>query len=91
MVIRRACSSLPLPTYRVVSGRASDTGEISRTAQEAAIGTQQVNIDIAGISEASAQIGKSASEVLKSAQELSQQSETLRTEVDNFLAGVSAA
>ena len=73
-----------------VEEQGAATGEISRNAHEAATGTQEVNGNIANVSQASDETGRSAEEVLKSAQELSQQSESLRSEVDKFLAGVRA-
>jgi len=74
-----------------VEEQGAATGEISRNVQEAATGTESVNHNISNVSTASAETGESAGEVLKSAQELSQQSETLRSEVDKFLAEVRAA
>ncbi len=74
-----------------ISGIQSATGEISRNAQEAANGTTEVNANIANVSEASASTGRSAGEVLSAARDLSQQSDTLRSEVDRFLAEVRAA
>jgi methyl-accepting chemotaxis protein len=74
-----------------VEEQGAATGEISRNVQEAATGTQEVNNNIESVRQASDETGKSAGEVLNSARELSQQSETLRGEVDKFLAGVRAA
>ena len=74
-----------------VEEQGAATGEISRNVQEAATGTERVNSNISGVNQASAETGESAGEVLKSAQELSQQSNTLRSEVDKFLAEVRTA
>ncbi|WP_193367743.1 methyl-accepting chemotaxis protein [Pelagibius marinus] len=64
------------------------TGEISRNVQEAAGGTQAVASNIQGVRQAAEQAGTAASDVLQAAQELSQQSELLRGEVGNFIAGL---
>ncbi|MFD2206323.1 methyl-accepting chemotaxis protein [Kiloniella antarctica] len=69
----------------------SATQEISRNVQEAAAGTQQVSTNIVSVQEAANQTGVSSGEVLEAASELSLQSETLRTEVDNFIEGLRAS
>ncbi len=67
------------------------TGEISRNVQEASQGTTEVSSNIAGVSQAASETGQSASQVLEAAGELSSQSETLRAEIDRFLAEIRAA
>ena len=74
-----------------VEEQGTATGEITRNVQEASKGTSEVSSNIAGVNDASAEAGKSSAQVLEAAQELSQQSETLKTEVDKFLAEVRAA
>ena len=69
----------------------SATLEISRNVQEASAGTQQVASNITEVRRAAEETGASSSEVLSAASELSKQSETLRTEVDDFIAGLRAA
>ena len=64
------------------------TQEISRSVQEAASGTQEVLSTIVQVREAAGQTGTSAGQVLTAASELSQQSETLRGEVERFVAGL---
>ena len=64
------------------------TQEISRSVQEAASGTQEVLSTIVQVKEAAGQTGASAGQVLTAASELSQQSETLRGEVERFVAGL---
>ena len=64
------------------------TQEISRSVQEAASGTQEVLSTIVQVREAAGQTGASAGQVLTAASELSQQSETLRGEVERFVAGL---
>jgi methyl-accepting chemotaxis protein len=59
--------------------------------QQAAAGSSQVSENIGGVTQAAADTGAAASQVLGSAGELAKQSETLRREVDKFLAGVRAA
>ncbi len=74
-----------------VEEQTAATQEISRNAQEAATGTQEVSQNIVGVQTAAQETGSSANNVLIAAGELSQQSETLRGEVDQFLAQVRAA
>jgi methyl-accepting chemotaxis protein len=74
-----------------VEQQGAATQEIARNVQQAAEGTSEVATNITGVSEAAAQTGAAASQVLSAAGELSQQSETLRSEVDTFLANIRAA
>jgi methyl-accepting chemotaxis protein len=74
-----------------VEEQGAATQEISRNVQQASKGTSEVSENIAGVTQAAGQTGRTASEVLSAAVELSQQSETLRGEVDKFLAEIRAA
>jgi methyl-accepting chemotaxis protein len=74
-----------------VEEQGAATSEISRNAQEAASGTQDVNSNISEVNQAVSETGESSGEVLQAAGELSRQSETLRMEVEKFLAEVRAA
>jgi len=67
------------------------TGEITRSTQETARGTEAVSRNIAGVSEAASKTGSAAAEVLAASGGLGQQAETLRAEVDHFLATIRAA
>ena len=67
------------------------TQEIARNVQQAAAGSSQVSENIDGVTQAATETGAAAAQVLGSAGELAKQSETLRHEVDKFLAGVRAA
>ncbi|MBK1838644.1 HAMP domain-containing protein [Azospirillum sp. YIM B02556] len=67
------------------------TGEITRNVTEAAAGTQEVSRNIQQVMEATGQTGAAAAQVLGAAQELSQQSESLRSNVESFLANIRAA
>ncbi|MCH9019155.1 MAG: hypothetical protein IIA73_02140 [Proteobacteria bacterium] len=67
------------------------TGEISNNSQQAAQGTQEVSTNVAGLNQAASETGAAASQMLEAAGGLAQQAETLRTEVDKFLAEVRAA
>lgn len=66
------------------------TQEIARNVQEAASGTQEVSSSISGVTQASQEAGSASSQVMAAASELSQQSESLKTEVDNFIQSVRA-
>jgi len=59
--------------------------------QEAAHGTGQVSSNIVGVNQAAAETGAASNLVLASAVELGRQAETLRGDVDRFLAKVRAA
>ncbi len=74
-----------------VEEQSSATGEIASNVQEASRGTQEVTSNIAGVNAAATETGQSAGQLLEAAGELSQQAETMRAEVDSFLAGVRAA
>ncbi len=67
------------------------TKEIARNVQQAAQGTHEVASNITGVTRAASETGAGSSQVLGAANELSKQSETLRAEVDRFLADVRAA
>jgi methyl-accepting chemotaxis protein len=74
-----------------VEEQTAATGEIARNVQEAATGTQEVNDNVAGVNQAADETGHAADQVLAAVQELTRQTESLRREVDGFLAGVKAA
>jgi methyl-accepting chemotaxis protein len=74
-----------------IEEQSSATGEITRNVQQAAQGTEQVALNIAGVSTAAGETGHAASQVLDSATELSQQAEHLRREVASFIGAVRAA
>jgi len=74
-----------------VEEQGAATQEIARNAEQAASGTTEVSGTIEQVSQAASETGSSASEVLNAANELSQQSETLRSEVDTFLADIKNA
>jgi methyl-accepting chemotaxis protein len=67
------------------------TGEITRSTQETARGTEEVSRNIAGVSAAASKTGAAAAQVLAASGGLGQQAETLRAEVDHFLATIRAA
>jgi methyl-accepting chemotaxis protein len=67
------------------------TGEITRSTQETARGTEAVTRNIAGVSEAVSKTGAAAAQVLAASGGLGEQAETLRAEVDQFLATIRAA
>ncbi|MBP2293505.1 methyl-accepting chemotaxis protein [Azospirillum rugosum] len=67
------------------------TAEISRNVQEAYAGTNAVSMNVVDVSEAATQTGAAAAQVLGASGELARQSETLKQEVESFLAGIRAA
>jgi methyl-accepting chemotaxis protein len=69
----------------------ASTREIARNTQEAARGTHDVSESISNVNQAAAEAGSAAAQVLTSSEELGNQAETLRSEVDQFLAKIRAA
>ncbi len=71
-----------------VEEQGAATQEIARNVEQAAAGTSEVSSNIAGVQDAAGETGSSAGDLLGAAKELSMQSETLRGEVDTFLANI---
>ncbi|MEH3144979.1 MAG: methyl-accepting chemotaxis protein [Methylobacterium frigidaeris] len=67
------------------------TGEISRSATEAARGTQDVTASMAGVLASAGETGSAASQVMMAAAELATQSLAVKQEVDGFLRDIQAA
>ena len=65
--------------------------EIAVGAVEAAKGTQDVSANIGSVNQAASESSAASQQVLSSARDLSQQAESLRAEVNRFLADVRAA
>jgi methyl-accepting chemotaxis protein len=65
--------------------------EIGRAVTEAAAGTQEVSRHAAGVTTGAQQTGAAATQLRAASSGLSQQAETLRGQVDGFLAGIRAA
>ena len=74
-----------------VGQQGSATEEIARNVQQAAARTGEVSRNISGVTTGIGSTGDAAKEVLSSAAELAEQSRTLRSEVDRFLAHIRAA
>ena len=74
-----------------VEEQGAATQEIARTVQQAAQGTGEVSSNITSVTEAAAETGSAAKQVLDAAGQLSKDSETLKAEVEKFLAGIRAA
>ena len=67
------------------------TNEISRNVQQAAVGTQEVSVNITQVTQTAGETGSAAGQVRSAAGELARQAESLRHEVDQFLASIKAA
>ncbi|MEI7611064.1 MAG: hypothetical protein WCJ64_27080 [Rhodospirillaceae bacterium] len=65
--------------------RDSLTREIARTVTEASQGTQEVSLNISGVSIAANETGQGANETLLAAKNLGTQSHSLSREVDRFV------
>ncbi len=74
-----------------IEEQSAATNEISRSIQQAAGGTQDVSGGIAKVAATVGQTGDAAEQVLSAASGLARQAESLRTDVDRFLAAIKAA
>jgi methyl-accepting chemotaxis protein len=74
-----------------IEQQGSATTEISRSVQDAARGTRDVNSNISGVQQAADQTGQAAQQVLSAASQLSSQSRDLAGQVNRFLSEVRAA
>jgi len=74
-----------------VEEQGAATQEIARNVQQASAGTTEVSSNIAGVTEAASETGEAANQVLGASVELSKQSDSLREEIDAFIAKVRAA
>ncbi|WP_439814457.1 methyl-accepting chemotaxis protein [Zavarzinia sp. CC-PAN008] len=74
-----------------VEQQSAATREISNNAQAAAQGTDEVNRNIAGVSNAASDASGASGQVLGAASRLSGEAERLRQEVDTFIARVRAS
>lgn len=71
-----------------VEEQGAATQEIARNVDQAAAGTQEVTSNIQHVKTASEESGGAAADIKDAASELSKQSETLRSEVNRFLAEI---
>ncbi len=87
----RQMSEIATTIASAVEEQGAATREIASNVHQAAQGTGDIATNIEGVSRAAGDTGAAASQVLSSAGELARQSETLRRDVDEFLATVRAA
>jgi len=87
----RQMSEIATTIASAVEEQGAATREIASNVQQAAQGTSDIATNIEGVSRAASDTGAAAAQVLGAAGELSKQSETLRRDVDDFLATVRAA
>jgi methyl-accepting chemotaxis protein len=74
-----------------VQEQSAATHEIAGNVQQASKGTAEITHNIAGVTQAANETGAASSQVLGAATALSQQAETLRGDVQSFLANIRAA
>ena len=67
------------------------TQEIARNVQEASKGTKEVSSNITGVNDAAKESSEAAGQLLNVVGDLTKQNALLRSELDNFLAGLRAA
>jgi methyl-accepting chemotaxis protein len=87
----RQMSEIATSIASAVEEQGAATREIATNVHQAAQGTSDIATNIEGVSRAATDTGAAAAQVLSAAGELSKQSETLRRDVDDFLATVRAA
>ena len=87
----RSINEITTGIAAAVDEQQAATQEISRNVQQAAQGTTEVSSNIVSVREAATSSGAAAAQVLSSADNLSRQAESLREQVDRFLAEVRAA
>ena len=87
----RQMSEIATTIASAVEEQGAATREIASNVHQAAQGTSDIATNIEGVSRAASDTGAAATQVLSAAGELSKQSETLRRDVDEFLATVRAA
>jgi methyl-accepting chemotaxis protein len=87
----RQMSEIATSIASAVEQQGAATREIATNVHQAAQGTNDIATNIEGVSRAASDTGAAASQVLSAAGELSKQSETLRRDVEDFLATVRAA
>ncbi len=87
----REISGIATTIAAAVEEQDSATREITRSVQQAAAGTGEVTLNIAGASEAADQSRALADNALMASGELSQHAAALLKSVDTFLAGLRDA
>jgi methyl-accepting chemotaxis protein len=84
-------SSVATSIASAVEEQGAATMEITRSTQQAAARTQEVSDNISGVSEGAKVTGDAAHGVKAAAEALNQQTDRLRSQVDDFLAKIRAA
>jgi methyl-accepting chemotaxis protein len=74
-----------------VEEQSAATQEIARNVQQASAGTAEVSANIVGISRGAADTGETAGRVSGASERISREVDTLRNEVERFLASMKAA
>jgi methyl-accepting chemotaxis protein len=74
-----------------VEEQGAATQEIARNVQQAAQGTQEVSSSIVTVTEAARHTGAAAQELTGASADLSAQAETMRAQVETFIASIKAA
>jgi methyl-accepting chemotaxis protein len=87
----RRISAISSAIASAVEQQSAATREIARNVEQASVGTRSVTETITGVTDAASEAGGVAADVLAASRELSQQAETLRGEVESFIARVRAA
>jgi methyl-accepting chemotaxis protein len=89
--IIREMNEIATTIASAVEQQGAATREIASNVQQAAQGTSEIATNIEGVSRAAGDTGAAATQLLGAAGDLSKQAETLRRDVDGFLATVRAA
>lgn len=87
----RSINDITATVAAAVEQQGAATREIARNVTEAANGTEQVNRNINGVSQAATQTGLAAQEMLGASSNLAEQTAALKTHVDQYVAQAAAA
>jgi methyl-accepting chemotaxis protein len=91
MAVIQQMAAIATTITTAVEQQGAATAEIARTTELTASSTRDVSITIGGVTQAARSTGAAATQVLTEADGLARQADTLRGEVDAFVAAVQAA
>ena len=83
-------STIATAIASAVEEQGAATQEIARNVEQAASGTQEVSTTIAGVNEAAGETGQASSQVLQATNSLNEETTSLRSNVEVFLADIKA-
>ncbi|WP_269747049.1 methyl-accepting chemotaxis protein [Elstera litoralis] len=87
----RTIDDITAAVAAAVEQQGAATREIARNVTQAASGTEQVNRNIVGVSQAASETGQAAHEMLSASSTLAHQAQTLKVHVDRYVSDAAAA